>query len=174
MPRSRRGIHGYDRPQRDNVSQCLADDKDVGDQMRTAYRSLALLIAVGVVVQAAAIAFGLFGLWGDVDEGNVITDDYDGNGGFAIHSIGALVISLAALLLLLTAFFVKIDGALKWAGLVVGLVVLQWVLAIIAFDVAFLGALHAINAFLIAGAASAAAARAKITTAADETVATAP
>ncbi len=145
-----------------------------GPGMKTAYRSLALLIAIGVVVQAAAIAFGLFGLWGDVDDGQVVTDDYDGNGGFAIHSIGAMVISLAALLLLLTAFMVKFDGALKWAGIVVGLVVLQWVLAIVGFDVAFIGALHAVNAFLLAGAASQAAAKAKASEAADMTVATAP
>ncbi len=146
-------------------------EKKWGPGMKNAYRSLALLIAVGVVVQAAAIAFGLFGLWADVDEGQVVTDDYDGNGGFAIHSIGAMVISLAALLLLLTAFFVKVDGAVKWAGIVVGLVVLQWVLAIVGFDVPAIGALHAVNAFLVAGAAASAAAKAKASEATDATVA---
>jgi hypothetical protein len=129
--------------------------------VRNVYRVTAQLIAFAVVVQAAVIAFGLFGIWNDVDDGRVVTDGYDGNGGFAIHSIlGSAVIPLLALLLLVVSFFVKVDGAVKWAGLVVLAVAVQITLAFIAFGVPAVGLLHAANAFIIAGVASMAARRA--------------
>jgi hypothetical protein len=128
--------------------------------MRNAYRGLAQLIALGVVVQAAVIAFGLFGIWNDVDDGKVVNDDYDGNGGFAMHSIiGTGIIPILAIALLVVAFFVKVDGAVKWAGLVVLAVVVQIALAFISFGVPAIGLLHAANAFLLAGAATMAARR---------------
>jgi hypothetical protein len=129
--------------------------------VRNVYRVIAQLIAFAVVVQVAVIAFGLFGIWNDVDNGKVVSDGYEGNGGFAIHSIlGSGVIPLLALLLLVISFFVKVDGAVKWAGLVVLAVAVQITLAFISFGVPAVGLLHAANAFLIAGAASMAARRA--------------
>ena len=129
--------------------------------MRNVYRVIAQLIAFAVVVQAAVIAFGLFGIWNDVDDGKVVADGYEGNGGFAIHSIlGSGVIPLLALLLLVISFFVKVDGAVKWAGLVVLAVAVQITLAFISFGVPAVGLLHAANAFIIAGVASMAARRA--------------
>jgi hypothetical protein len=52
-----------------------------------------------------------------------------------------------------------VDGGVKWAGFVLLTVVAQWVLAIIAFEVPVIGALHALNAMVIAGVASMAARR---------------
>jgi hypothetical protein len=138
--------------------------------VRNVYRVIAQLIAFAIVVQAAVIAFGLFGIWSDVDDGKVVTDGYEGNGGFAIHSIlGSGVIPLLALLLLVISFFVKVDGAVKWAGLVVLAVAVQITLAFISFGAPAVGLLHAANAFVIAGAASMAARRAG-SGASDETV----
>jgi hypothetical protein len=126
--------------------------------MRNVYRGLGQLITLGVVVQVAVIAFGLFGLWDDVDAGRVVTEDYEGNGGFEIHGIvGMMIIPILSLLLLLVSFFVKSGGAVKWAGLVVLLVAVQITLAFVAFGAPVVGILHAVNAFLIAGAASMAA-----------------
>ena len=141
--------------------------------MRNVYRAIAQLIAFAVVVQAAVIAFGLFGIWNDVDDGKVVTDGYEGNGGFAIHSImGSGVIPLLTLLLLVVSFFVKVDGAVKWAGLVVLAVAVQITLAFISFGVPAVGLVHAANAFVIAGVASMAARRAGSRS--DETAAPAP
>jgi hypothetical protein len=141
--------------------------------VRNVYLVIAQLIAFAVVVQAAVIAFGLFGIWNDVDDGRVVTDGYDGNGGFAIHSIlGSTVIPLLALLLLVVSFFVKVDGAVKWAGLVVLAVAVQITLAFLAFGIPAVGLLHAANAFIIAGVASMAARRAG--SGSDEKVAPAP
>jgi hypothetical protein len=68
-----------------------------------------------------------------------------------------MVIPVLAIALLITAFVVKVPGAPKWAGYVFGDVVLQWVLAFIAFGVPALGVLHAVNAFIMIGLAEVAA-----------------
>jgi hypothetical protein len=126
--------------------------------MRTTYRVLGLTISGLVVVQAAAIAFALFGVWHFVDGGDSLNkslaDDrsgFDGALGVNIHSIGAMVISLLAIILLIISFFAKIPGGVKWAGYLFLAVLLQWVFAIVAFGAPVVGALHAINAFAIAG-----------------------
>ncbi len=126
--------------------------------MRAAYRVLGLTIAGLVVIQAAAIAFAMFGVLHFVDDGDslnkTLVDDrtgFDGAIGMNIHSIGAMVISLLAIILLILSFFAKIPAGVKWAGFVFLAVLLQWVLAIAAFGAPAVGALHAINAFAVAG-----------------------
>ena len=118
--------------------------------MRTAYRVLAGLISVGVLVQAMAIALAWFTAIKDVDDGLVIDKNYDGNWAHSLHGTnGMMVIPLLALLLLIVSFFAHIDGGIKWALYVVGLVVLQIVLAFAAFGAPALGALHGLNALAI-------------------------
>ena len=120
--------------------------------MRNAYRYLAMAIGASVVVQAAAIAFGMFGLAHDVDSGDVVVDkNYTGNFGFALHGImGEMVIPLLALAFLIVGIVGRsIDGALRWAAIVFGLVVLQFTLAMLAFGVPFIGLLHGMNALFI-------------------------
>ena len=126
--------------------------------MRAAYRVLGLTIAGLVVIQAAAIAFAMFGVLHYVDDGDSlnksIVEDrtgFDGAMGMNIHSIGAMVISLLAIILLILSFFAKIPDGVKWAGFVFLAVLLQWVLAIAAFGAPVVGALHAVNAFAVAG-----------------------
>jgi hypothetical protein len=141
--------------------------------MRAAYRILGLTIAGLVVVQAAAIAFAMFGVLHFVDDGDLLNkslvDDrsgFSGAVGMNIHSIGAMVISLFAIILLILSLFAKIPGGVKWAGYVFLAVLLQWVLAIAAFGVPAVGALHAINAFAIAGLGARAAKQASVEAAA--------
>lgn len=141
------------------------------------YRFLAYLITVEVIVQAASIALALYGLgkWVD-DEGGVLNKavldegpEFTGVVGFPIHGInGMMIIPLLALLLLITSFFAKIAGGTKWALLVLLLVVVQVALGLIGHSVVWLGPLHAINAFLLMGAAAQAGRRAR------KTAATAP
>jgi hypothetical protein len=126
--------------------------------MRAAYRIIGLTIAGLVVVQAAAIAFAMFGVLHFVDGGDSlnksIADDrtgFDGAAGWVVHSFGAILISLFAIILLILSLFAKIPDGTKWAGFVFLAVLLQWVLAIVAFGVPAVGALHAVNAFAIAG-----------------------
>jgi heme A synthase len=134
------------------------------------YRVLAYLIALEVVIQAAAIAFGVFGLGHWIDKGAVadkatLEDNpkFTGAAGFAIHSInGTTVIPVLALALLIVSFFTRssVQGAVKWAGIVVGVVVLQVFLGLLSHDLVGLGPLHGINAFALLAVAAIAARRA--------------
>src|SRR5215207_5044001 len=118
--------------------------------MRSTYRILAHLVALGVVIQAAAVAFGVFGVWNAVDVGLVIDDSYEGNAGLAIHSIvGMMVMPALGLLLLITSFFAKVRFGIRWALLVLAAIVVQFLLGGFAFDIPGLGALHGINALVI-------------------------
>jgi hypothetical protein len=132
--------------------------------MRATYKALCHTIAGLVVVQAAAIAFAMFGVLHYVDGGDSLNKSlaedrsgFDGAAGWVVHSFGAILISLIVIILLILSLFAKIPGGTKWAGILFLVVLLQWVLAIVAFGAPVVGALHAINAFAIAGIAEAAA-----------------
>lgn len=129
--------------------------------MRSVYRALAGLIAIGVIVQAMAIALAWFTVIKDVDDGLVYDKNSDANAGHWIHTIvGSGIIPLLAILLLIVSFFAKVDGGVKWALYVFGLVVLQFGLAVLSFGASAFGALHGLNAFALLGVAAMAARRA--------------
>jgi hypothetical protein len=122
--------------------------------VKQTYRVLAGLIALGVLVQAGAIAAGWFTAIHDVDNGLVIDKNYDGNAFHGVHGfVGFNVMPLLGLVLLIVSFFAfkSVPGARKWAGIVLGLIVLQVALALFAFSVPALGALHGINALAVLG-----------------------
>jgi heme A synthase len=124
--------------------------------VKQTYRVVAGLIALGVVVQAGAIAFGWFDALNKIDNGLVVDKNYQGNAGHAIHSInGQIVIPLLGLILLVVSFFAakEIPGARKWAGIVFGVIVLQVALAFVAFAAPIVGALHGVNALVLLGTA---------------------
>ena len=132
------------------------------------YRFLAYAIAVLVVVQAFAIAWAFFGMTKWIDEdGGVVNkallecDDCDQNftaeWGFAIHMFfnGLILIPLVSLVLLVTSFFAKVPGGVKYAATIVLLVILQvLVLPALSREVgtAF-GGLHGVNALVLMGVA---------------------
>ena len=120
--------------------------------MKQTFRVFAGLIALGVLVQAAAIAFGWFDALNKVDSGLGIDKNYDGNFGHTLHGIdGMYVIPLIGLILLIVSFVAgrAVPGGRKWAGIVFGTIVLQVVLAFVAFSVPVIGALHGLNALVI-------------------------
>jgi hypothetical protein len=126
--------------------------------MKTAYRVLAYIIAIEVAIQAAAIAFGLFGLtkWisdgGTLDKASMESESttFPGLIGFIVHGInGQMVIPAIALVLLIVSFFAKVAGGAKWAGTILVLVVIQVLLGFYAHEAPLLGPLHGINALLI-------------------------
>jgi hypothetical protein len=124
--------------------------------VKQTYRVLASLVALGVIVQASAIAFGWFTALNRVDNGLVIKKNYDGNLGDTIHSVnGQFVMPLLGLILLIVSFFAAktVPGARTWAGIVFGAIVLQIVLAFVAFSAPVVGALHGINALVVLGTA---------------------
>jgi hypothetical protein len=115
--------------------------------VRRLYRFLAMAVAGGVVLQAASIAWGAFGVMQDVDEGIEVEENF----GLAWHAMsGSMLIPLLALALLIAGVIARrINGALRWAGIVFALVVLQVALAAAAFSAPVVGVLHGTNALLI-------------------------
>ena len=137
--------------------------------MRSTYRFLAYAIAVLVVVQAGAIAWAFFGLTNEIDQNNLVInkaclesdagcgDGFTAEWGFAIHMFfnGLLLIPLVSLVLLISSFFAKVPGGVKYAAAIFGLVVLQViVLPMLSREVGSgFGALHGMNALVLLGAA---------------------
>lgn len=142
--------------------------------MRTAYKVLAYIVAIEVAIQAAAMVYGVAGLGKWVEDGGVFdkalmesdASPFPEVAGFAIHAInGMMVIPLIALILLIISFFARVPGGVRAAVIVLVLVVVQIALGLLGHGAPFLGALHGINAFLLVGAALAAAKRASAPTA---------
>src|SRR5215218_2069459 len=130
--------------------------------MKSVYRVLAYLIAALVVVQAGAIAYGVFGLFnwveggGRFDEAAVEAENAGIGVGFGVGlyiSIGYFVIPLAALLLLIFPFFAKIPGGIRWSLILFLTVVVQTLLAGFAHEVAEIGWLHGMVALVLFGLA---------------------
>ena len=124
--------------------------------MKQTYRVVAGLIALGVLVQAGAIAAGWFTAIHDVDNGLVIDKNYDGNAFHSLHGfVGFNVMPALGLILLVVSFFAakSVPGARKWGAIVFGLIILQVALALFAFSVPALGGLHGINALAVFGTA---------------------
>ena len=124
--------------------------------MKQTYRVISGLIALGVLVQAGAIAAGWFTALHDVDNGLIINKNYDGNAFHGIHGfVGFNVMPLLGLILLVVSFFAakQVPGARKWGAIVFGLIILQVALALVAFSVPAIGALHGINALAVLGTA---------------------
>jgi len=127
--------------------------------MRTAYRAIASLIALAVVLQIASIALAGFTTAKDADDGASIGADYT-NFGQSYHSIAGTAIGLLALIFLIVAFLTDVPGGRMLAAIVLGLVVVQFLLAVVSFGTPALGVLHGINGLAIAGIAGTAARRA--------------
>ena len=130
--------------------------------MKSAYKVLAYIVAALVVVQSAAIVFAVAGLGIWVDDGGVLDAaafedenlSFTGLAGFMVHGMtGMIVIPLVAIALLVVSFFAGFPGAVRYAAIVLGLVVLQVALGVFGHESAYIGLLHGVNALvLFAGA----------------------
>jgi hypothetical protein len=129
--------------------------------VQKAFRILNYIIAAEVMIQAAMIAWAVFGLGKYIDDGGVVNKDkiegdkmiFDGEWGFAVHGInGSTLIPLLGLILLIVAFFAKIPGGVRFAAILFVLIIVQaFVLPIMASGAPFVGMLHGINALAILG-----------------------
>jgi heme A synthase len=136
------------------------------------YRAFASLVAVGVIVQAALIAYAIAGLghWIYDDHHTATHDtfaegstvDYGGKTGFDLHGeLGGLWLPLLALAFLIVAFLTRrsVVRGLRWAAIVVGLMALQAALGFATLAVPALAVLHAVNALALFSTAAYAATR---------------
>lgn len=126
--------------------------------MRSVYRNLALAIDVLIIVQAAAIAWAVFGEGKYIDDGHNVnkalqdsdTIPFPEVAGFIVHGInGEVLIPLVAIALLIVSFFAKVPEGPKWAGMLLGGIVVQVLLGVLGAGLPFLGLLHGANALLL-------------------------
>jgi heme A synthase len=136
--------------------------------MRSAYRVLAYIIAALVALQSAVVVLAIFGLFNYIDQGGVVDAaaqqnvTFFGDIGFMLHGIGGqFVVPLFGLLLLISSFFAKIPGGIRWALIVFGVIVIQVALGLFGFSAPVLGFLHGLNALILFGLAVTAAMRVK-------------
>jgi hypothetical protein len=142
--------------------------------MRAAYLWLARLIAVLVVVQAMTIVFAVAGLFNWITEKGGVLDaavvkswdetppTFTGAIGHFLHvEVGEKLMPVLALLLLIVALFAKVSQGVVIALVLLVLVVAQLLAGQNADQMPYLGLFHGFNAFLIFGAAMAAAMKAK-------------
>jgi len=141
--------------------------------MRAAYLWLARIITLLVVVQAMTIVFAVAGLFHWIEKGGSIdasvVSDWDttrptftGAVGHYIHGLaGERVFPVLALLLLIISFFAKVSQGVVLALVLLVLVLLQTFTGLYGDKMPYLGLVHGLNAFLIFGAAMAAAMKAK-------------
>lgn len=119
--------------------------------MRSAYRVLAYLIALGVLVQAAAIAYAISGLGTWIQAGGVLdkaameneTTEFTGVAGFMVHGInGQIVLPVLALALLVVSFFAAVRGGIGLAAMLFGGIVVQVALGMFGHGLPVLGLIH--------------------------------
>jgi hypothetical protein len=91
---------------------------------------------------------------GTLDQSTELTPALGGYTGFSWHATGGIfVISVISLLFLISSFFAKVPGGIRWALIVLGVTVLQVALGLFSHSVAGLGWLHGINALVLFGTA---------------------
>lgn len=129
--------------------------------MRRAYRVLAYVIVVEVVVQAAALAWMFSGLGKWIQDGGVLDKaqmEEEGGAlpfpelvGIIVHGInGQMLIPLLALILLIVSFFAHVPRGVAIAASLLGLIVLQVILGMTARGgVPISSMVHGANALLI-------------------------
>ena len=122
------------------------------------YRVLAFLIAAGVVLQAAAIAYAVFGMFewvsagGTVDKALIESDSpqIGGIAGFNLHQlVGVTILPLLALMFLISSFFARIPGGIRWGLIVFAATLAQSLLGIYAHENSAVGWLHGSMALIL-------------------------
>lgn len=142
--------------------------------MRATYLWLARIIAILVVVQAMTIVFAVSGLFNWIaDKGGALDASvlkswdetpptFTGAIGHFIHLMsGERLIPALALLLVIVAFFAKVSQGVAIALALFVLVLAQTFSGLYAQGMPYLGLWHGLGAFLVFGAAMAAAMKAK-------------
>jgi hypothetical protein len=126
--------------------------------MKQLYRVVAYVIAVGVVLQAAAIAYAVFGMFEWVSAGGTIdkalieseNPQIGGIAGFNLHQlVGVNILPLLALLFLISSFFARIPGGIRWGLIVFAATLTQSLLGIFAHENSAVGWLHGATALIL-------------------------
>jgi hypothetical protein len=129
-----------------------------GNVMRGAYKVLANILALLIVVQAAAMVWAIAGLYNFVDDGGTFDKSLMEEGaetpftevaGFMIHFMNGALIVVLSLVLLVVSFFAKVPRGVPVAGVIFALVLAQFALGIAGHSLPFAGLLHGVNALVL-------------------------
>jgi len=108
---------------------------------------------------------------GTLDQSTELTPALGGYFGFNWHAMaGIFVLPIIALLFLISSFFAKVPGGIKWALIVFGVTIVQVALGLFSHALAGLGWLHGFNALILFGVAVTAAMRVRVSKTADQDV----
>jgi hypothetical protein len=118
--------------------------------MRTAFRIVATLTSFAVVVQVGFAGYGSFNAVDKADDAGSVTKTSLENG-FDPHGVLGSVVVALMLVLLVVALIARYR--IRAAGLLLGLGIIQMLLAWGASGAAWVGFFHGINALAIAGIA---------------------
>jgi hypothetical protein len=141
-----------------------------GHDTRAAYRILAWIVAVEVLIQAAAISYAIFGFGKWIQEGGVLDKSvmesqasvFPEEVGFMVHGLNGMMVVPVVAVLLLVSFVAQVSRGVALAGGVVGLVALQVLLGMFGHGIPGLGLLHGANAMALFTVAVIAARRATL------------
>lgn len=119
--------------------------------MRSFYRWLTTILFALVVIQVGLAAYGAFDAIHKSESASIgkkTTED-----AFGAHAIlGSVIVLLMVVLLIVAAIGSLGDGKVRWAGAIVGLGIVQYVLGVASPSAPALGFLHGVNALAIFGA----------------------
>src|SRR5690348_6254177 len=117
--------------------------------MRTAFRIVASLTSLAVIVQVGLAGYGAFNAI-DKADGRSVTKTTIENG-FDPHGIDGTIVLALMLVLLVVALAGRVN--VRIAAILFALGIVQWLLAIGATHAAWVGFFHGVNALAIAGIA---------------------
>ncbi len=115
--------------------------------MTAVYKYLAGLVFLAVIVQIGFAGYGAFAVAKDTDGGTVNEDRFEDV--FGLHAGFGYLVVLLGLILLVVSLIAR--HRVKHTLILLGLLVLQVILAWIGFEVPWIGFFHPINAMAIAG-----------------------
>ena len=125
--------------------------------VRKLYSVLAWTVVAGVVIQAAAIAFGFGGLAGYVSKGGLVDETVMESGGgftgdkaFAVHEmVGGILLPVVALGVAVVSFWVHVPRARRWSWGLFFLVVAQSEMGYAIDDLPYIGLVHGATALAV-------------------------
>ena len=115
--------------------------------MAAVYKYLSGLVLLAVILQIGFAGYGAFSVAKDTDGGTVNEDRFEDV--FGLHAGFGYLVILLGLILLVVALIAR--HRIKQTLILVGLLILQLLLAWFGFEVPWIGFFHPINAMVIAG-----------------------
>src|SRR5262245_31628011 len=116
---------------------------------RGIYKYFVSIMAVAVVVQIGLAGYGAFDTANKLSDSGTTVDQDSFDDSFFAHGVLGTLIVISGLVLLLISFGTRDGRRMKRAGIILGLLILQFILAGVGTSVPLLGVLHPINAFVI-------------------------